>query len=333
MLVECAARLLALFESEPCCKPTMLGERAARPLESSRQNRDASSSASTPVTVAVLTTEKRLVARWKKMCYKVLIILMHFETKNTVIEALGKQRYLRVFQQIRENEEEELEQQRTQNSFYRVIEGELMGNVLKDSATKQNQLTCSHSKPNDIIKERNRTSKWFRCVRCNRRWERKPLPDRDAEPAAENLMLFGRHAHLTYQQVYETKPNYVIWAREQAERYEFTYIEPHLQKNYSQLMRFNAWLTSLKHKGRVRRNKMKNPVLDQGSVLGERLLRMEPEVLRPMDWKLAYPPQMPIRWDGSGQAAPPVYRDIDQRRRGDTGEDGHISIMLHGPDA
>ena len=50
------------------------------------------------------------------------------------------------------------------------------------------------------------------CRMCLTQWERRPLRDHGDGPLLDmDVMGFGKYAHLTYQQVFLSDPDYVDW--------------------------------------------------------------------------------------------------------------------------
>ena len=98
-----------------------------------------------------------------------------------------------------------------------VINGEIMGRPMVPSRGKKispqqhaEAHLCNHQ--TKFVKSGgNASAKWFTCSNCGMRWERIAIPPISGPPTEADLLLFGPHAHATYEQVYSEMRSYVDW--------------------------------------------------------------------------------------------------------------------------
>ena len=187
----------------------MLGQRAARlldaptrPVVPQRINLDA----------ARLTTQERL-GRWRALSLKVFLILQNVQLKRTSQEILGRDAYRRIFQQL-----DGMLYPTAPVVMHRVINGQVMGKQLplREEESSDMQAMCQH--PFDQIKTRgNQKAKWFTCLRCSARWERKALPEQTGPAQSTDLITFGeKMIGKTYEEAFEDT-EYVRWVLTTAE--------------------------------------------------------------------------------------------------------------------
>ena len=128
-------------------------------------------------------------------------------TKTAAMTLLGREVYLRVFQQVRHQRQE------PSTMVTRVINGDMVGPAMdpENGEASIDPAMCQH--PFDKMKTRgNKNDKWWTCILCQSRWKRLPLPPpAEGPPTDEELMGFGKHSHLNFKTVYETKAEYVQW--------------------------------------------------------------------------------------------------------------------------
>ena len=98
----------------------------------------------------------------------------------------------------------------------RVIGDEIVGlfrGVSKNSKRVPIALPeeCSHP-VTDMLRRGNGRITFWTCKQCNSMWDRKPVPSRPTMTYADDdLMMFGKHASLTYLEVFTRRPTYVRW--------------------------------------------------------------------------------------------------------------------------
>ena len=201
-----------------------LGDRAARMLKSAKAE---------PQTRAVfektskLSPERRLRA-WAQMTTKLLVVLRSFNMKMQATPILGKATYLRIFSDIKKRDA----QQEAKASFDRVLQGELVGQLLSSSNTsKESTMTvaaCQH--PAARMKKRgNKAATWWTCLECQGRWERIPMPEMIGEPTGAEVAMFGKHVGKTFKEILKFHRGYAQWAIQEME---------HAESASEQLMRF-----------------------------------------------------------------------------------------------
>ena len=189
----------------------MLGARASRISSSSSRDPAPPSTSSADRRKAAVLTHEQLLGRWKSTVLKVLIVLNVFDHKNRVMAALTKPVYHRILGEVKSKDARNHESDKI--VITRVVNGEIMGKLLEDSekgmATTQ-PMMCNHHK---LKRRGNKWSKWFVCEDCLQRWERTEMPSQSSIPSSTDLMLFGHHAGLTYEEVKSKHPQYVNWVK------------------------------------------------------------------------------------------------------------------------
>ena len=82
-------------------------------------------------------------------------------------------------------------------------------------------ILCQH--PTDMMQARGGRNnlQWWNCQACGTRWERIPLSKFESTPdipiSGKTKVTFGRHAGLTYDEVYQQHPSYCGWVINTAE--------------------------------------------------------------------------------------------------------------------
>jgi hypothetical protein len=170
------------------------------------------------------------------------MILDAFHYKTCVMHAIGERPYKVIFGHLREEQQLNL-YEKEQLGITKIMHGQIMGEVLPDSHTlkttelgRTSKLLCQH--PHTSIKQGgNKHAQWFTCLDCTMRWNRTKIPDRSSPPHHLDLVLFGRCANLTYQDVCQNSPQYALWVLQTAE--ETPQASP-------QLLRFAQYIRSMK---------------------------------------------------------------------------------------
>ena len=170
--------------------------------------------------MAKLSPQQRL-SRWKSLLLKVLMVFQVFQTKQKAMTMLGKEVYLRVFQEAKkvENKKDEDKQ------ITKVINGEIVGKQLEsmgkgkraEKAT-EDPMTCVH--PTDKMKrEGNKSQKTWCCLLCLTRWERLPLEtvNLKTEGKDNDLVTFGKYLGKTYKEV-ASDPEQTQWILQSVEQ-------------------------------------------------------------------------------------------------------------------
>ena len=101
----------------------MLGERACRIAQGQSSSSNQESQPGTTTNDARLTTEQRL-ARWKILALKLFMVLDNFHLKKRTQAVLGKDAYLRIFHQVKDQVDAPPPQ------VSNVINGEIVGKPL-----------------------------------------------------------------------------------------------------------------------------------------------------------------------------------------------------------
>ncbi len=210
----------------------MLGARASRlstststdPASRSEQCRRGASAARLSATT--------LIARWKQIATKLMMILRLFAVKKSAQAVLGRSVYLRLMKDVQQHDDSS----RSPEAPSVVINGEVLGAPLArgHGVAKEHPTTCLH--PSTMIRPRaNARQRWFTCLQCLARWDRKPLEY--GGPAKEtDYMRFGSHSDLTYAEVVQQFPRYCHWVTQTRE------VEV---DSCPMLKRFADWLTAV----------------------------------------------------------------------------------------
>ena len=141
------------------------------------------------------------------MTLKVFWIFRVAMTKTAAVTSLGREVYLRVFQQVKRQQQDKTQM------VNRIINGEVVGPAMDQGMGEATMDPFMRQHPVDMMKTRgNKNGKWWTCLLCQSRWKRLPLPPLSAGPQTDDeLMSFGKHSHLNFKTVYETKAEYVQW--------------------------------------------------------------------------------------------------------------------------
>ena len=208
----------------------MLGERACRIAQGQSSSSNQESQPGTTTNDARLTTEQRL-ARWKIFALKLFMVLDNFLLKKRTQAALGKDAYLRIFQQARNQGDTPPPQ------VSKVINGEVVGKPLPpgEGNVEVEPEQCQHP-VNRMIRHGNRTSKWWTCHQCQSRWERMTIEQAmpTGIPRGTEALLFGKHAGQTFAQVFDNLPSYTQWVIKTAQE--------HGDEAHPQLLRLAKYL-------------------------------------------------------------------------------------------
>ena len=210
----------------------MLGERACRIVQgqrSSSSNQGTSSGVTTGP--AKLTTDQRL-ARWKIFVLKLIMVLDNFHLKKRTQAVLGKDAYLRIFHQVKDQGDAPPPQ------ITNVINGEIVGKPLSpgEGTVEVDPTQCQH--PVQRMKRHgNRSSKWWTCHACQSRWERMKAEDSipTGTPKGTEILLFGKHVGLTFSHVFDHLPSYAQWVIRTAQE--------HGDESQPQLLRLAKYLS------------------------------------------------------------------------------------------
>ena len=195
----------------------MLGQRACRVMNTSSGNsRKQARSSSSPASTAKLTESER-EARWKIVTIKLLWVLRNFMMKNCTQAVLGREAYQRIFHRIKSSAEA------SRGIVNRVINGEIVGKALPSNASLGAPVInlpemCQHE--SRYMKTRgNRTTKWWTCISCQSRWERRPLDmtPTTGPPTDTEVLTFGKFVGMTFLQTATMNPNYCKWILQTAE--------------------------------------------------------------------------------------------------------------------
>ena len=157
--------------------------------------------------------------QWKIFVLKLLWVLKSFGIKMATQAVLGKEAYQRIFQQHKQRLERPKQD-------YKVINREIVGNPLPPGKGKGeiDPTMCPHDRT--YLKRRgnkdSKQGKWWTCIACNPRWERKSLDEihTDVEGRDTDLVGFGAHANKTYLQLLENEKSYCQWVLMTAEMEE-----------------------------------------------------------------------------------------------------------------
>ena len=160
---------------------------------------------------------------------EVTIQALGADHKNeTLDEVAGRQHFNKVFQYIKDKEAS----RKQMPEYTRIIGNEVVGKQLTPSTPLQRLAIdpaelCQHPKSQmkrrGNAKEQKDGSKnfslWWTCLLCNSRWERYavPAPQTEGTPADSDIILFGKHAGLTFLEVYNKYPSYCNWVLETQE--------------------------------------------------------------------------------------------------------------------
>ena len=135
----------------------MLGARACRIAQGQSSSSNQETQPATTAPGAKLTTDQRL-ARWRIVVLKLFLVLDNFHLKKRTQAVLGKDAYLRIFHQVKDQENAPPPDLST------VINGENVGKQLSpgEGRVEMDPEQCPH--PTDRMKRHgNRTSKWWIC--------------------------------------------------------------------------------------------------------------------------------------------------------------------------
>jgi len=148
------------------------------------------------------------LARWKIFVTKLFWVLANYAMKQRTVAVLGRSTYLRVFQQIKKQGAQ------TAETVTRIIQGEIVGKAISPAEGTQNvePHMCQH--PMFSMKQRgNKTSKWWTCIQCLSRWERRSLADStpDGQPTDQEISMFGKHQGKTFSWILEQDAAYCQW--------------------------------------------------------------------------------------------------------------------------
>ena len=154
------------------------------------------------------------MARWRTLVIKLMVILRVHDMKNKAMNMLGRNAYLRVFNKISDQKQQD-------TKVNKVINREIVGKVLDKPAQGPiitDPSLCEHPY-NKMKRHGNKTTKWWTCTECQTRFERKELEDlKPAGPMRDqDLVLFGMHVGKTYLQIYNEQPSYAQWVMQTAE--------------------------------------------------------------------------------------------------------------------
>ena len=153
------------------------------------------------------------------MCLKLFAVLRVYEIKRQTQAALGKVAYQRIFRQIADATE-----QPGETTVNKIINGEIVGKRLPDAASSstsernQDPAICPHP-PISMKARGNKTYKWWTCLNCLSRWERKSLSEATTQGATTDSekVLFGKFAGKTFLEIFKDAPQYAQWVLMTAE--------------------------------------------------------------------------------------------------------------------
>ena len=166
------------------------------------------------------------------MVLKLFLVLDNFQLKKCTQAVLGKDAYLRIFHQVRDQEEA------PQPQVSNVINGEIVGKQLSpgEGRVEVDPEQCRH--PLDRMKRHgNRTSKWWTCHQCQSRWERMTIEQAmpTGIPRGTETLLFGKHVGQTFAHVFDNLPSYAQWVIKTAQE--------HGDEAHPQLLRLAKYLS------------------------------------------------------------------------------------------
>ena len=190
--------------------------RACRILQSNQEDQSSTrpSQSGSAAAAAGLSSDMRIYL-WKRIMLKINLlfqmIAMHVKTKTI----LGETAFNSLFPQGQQS----LSAHQKAPTQYRFIKGQVVGQPLtrgegrKDIAkAHMDPVMCQHP-VESMIPRGNKTSKWWTCQKCQSRWARLETPD---IPFAQDqdLILFGKHAGTSYQEMLQQDPEYCNWVLE-----------------------------------------------------------------------------------------------------------------------
>jgi len=186
----------------------MLAARASRLLGLGGSS--SSSANPTQRTLGDRLSEPQRLARWKIFTLKLLWVLDAFGRKRRTQAVLGEDSYRKIFQEARTREEKDLHHNRPLTT---IINGEIVGKPLKpgDGEVLTDPAMCSHPSPS--MKRRGNKMKWWTCVQCQSRWERRSMEEQIPEgpPRGIEMMMQGTSAGSDFNHIYETRKEYCKW--------------------------------------------------------------------------------------------------------------------------
>ena len=155
-------------------------------------------------------TAQMVKQAWYRLVIKLFVVMDVHAVKMKAQALLGKNVYLRVFQQLKD--EEPVQAQQVNN----IINGEIVGRKIKDGkgaapsvgqstdgAPRTDPKTCTH--PLKMMTRRgNRSQKWWTCKACLTRWERYSIQEatpEDSNIKDNEIVLDGCHRGKKYQEV------------------------------------------------------------------------------------------------------------------------------------
>ena len=171
-----------------------------------------------------------LIARWRAIKIKLMMVIRLFAIKKSAQAVLGRDTYLRILKDVQHQNEEDA---RPQDVPSRIVQGELLGAPLRrgTGAARLHPTQCDH--PETSVKARaNAKAKWFTCLQCQARWERKSLEPMEIT-TEHDFLLFGCHKDKTYGEMRQHHPSYCKWVLRTTELETDT---------CPMLMRFASWL-------------------------------------------------------------------------------------------
>ena len=148
------------------------------------------------------------MARWKIVVLKLLLVLENFNLKKRTQAVLGKEVYLRIFHQVRDQDTA------TTQDVTKVINGEIVGKPMTpgEGRVEMDPEQCQH--PTDRMKRAgNKAAKWWTCQQCQSRWTRMSLEDAvpTGIPRGSEILFFGKHVGKTFAHVFDNLPSYAQW--------------------------------------------------------------------------------------------------------------------------
>ena len=172
---------------------------------------------------------KQREARWKSLMIKVFLMFEFLAKRLKLILLLGEN----VFQMLCKASLPQIPMMETPEVAgsnvehlevvipLRVIRGEIVGDTLPPGEGETDKkyantdpMECNH--PVDQMRARaNQHQEWWTCQQCLNRWERKKIRKIipiAKEPGDQEIVTFGKHKGMTFQQVYQTDRQYCCWA-------------------------------------------------------------------------------------------------------------------------
>jgi len=152
------------------------------------------------------------IAAWKRMAFKILIVLDALANKRKTQAVLGEEAYKRIFQQARREENRRAE---AHGAFHsRMINGELVGRPLtqgKGIPTVEPS-ACDHP-TEEMVRRGTKGNHWWTCKLCKSRWQRTKPEVPQGNPTHDELLVIGIQAGRTFRWIWENEPHYAHWAR------------------------------------------------------------------------------------------------------------------------